>query len=133
MNKILNQLTENEIAEFVSIYFQKNDYTVKKLEGFLVAFKQGNSKCCIVVKGGASNIKGTKKYKKPFNNNQIKQNIGVALLKSFQIKEIEDIKVFIAVPDEINYCEIYETIKNILVKTDIKFLFVKHDGSVEEK
>jgi len=103
------------------------------LNGFLIAFKQENSKCCIIAKGDVSDIKGTRKYNKPFNKNQIKQNIGVALLKSFQLKEIEDITIFITVPDENNYREIFETIKNSLLKVNIKFIFVKYDGSIEEK
>lgn len=135
-----SMLTENEIVDYVSVYLQENGYKIQKAlktteKGIdIEAAHPKKGKCFVEAKGGTSSKKGSKRHGNPFSRNQIKTHIGVALLKSFQIKQEHDPpNVFIAVPHEENHLEIYDTIKNCLKKLNIKFLFVKHDGSIVEE
>jgi len=133
-------LTENKIIEYTSIYLENNGY---KIIGIKDTTKKGidieaihpkKGKCFVEAKGETSSKKGTKRYGKPFTISQIKTHIGVALLKTFQIKQESEISnVLIALPFEENHKKIINSIMSCLIKTNIKILYVKENGDVEEK
>jgi len=130
-------LTENDVIKFVSIYLKDNGYKIQQAlntteKGIdIIANHPEKGKCFVEAKGGTSSDKKSNRYGKPFNKSQRKDHIGVALLKTFQIKqENTNANVFIAVPEK-NHRDIFETIENCLSKTEIKVLFVKNDGSIE--
>jgi len=133
-------LTENDVVKIVSHYLIIKGYEVltesKTTEKGIdiIAIHPEKGKCFVEAKGETSSKKGTKRYGKPFNRNQIKDHIGSVLLQTLKIKqENENSDVFIAVPFEENHLKIFESIKKCLLQINIKVLFVKCDGSIEEK
>jgi len=133
-------LTENDVIKIVSHYLINNGYkiitTSKTTEKGIdiIAIHPEKGKCYVEAKGETSSIEGTKRYGKPFNRNQIKDHIGSVLLQTLKIKqENENADVFIAVPFEKNHLQIFESIKKCLLQINIKVLFVKCNGDIEEK
>jgi Holliday junction resolvase-like predicted endonuclease len=133
-------LTENDVIKFVSLYLKNNGYNILETKNTtekgidIVADHPKKGKCFVEAKGETSSQKGSSKYGEPFDKSQIKTHIGAALLMSFQIKQKnENSNIFIALPYEKRHLEIIDSIRNCLIKTDIKVLFVKNDGSIEEK
>jgi Holliday junction resolvase-like predicted endonuclease len=132
-------LTENDVVKIVSQYLKNKGYkilttsktTEKGID--LIAIHPEKGKCFVEAKGGTSSKEGTKRYGEPFSKNQIKDHIGSALLQTLKLKqENENSDVYIAVPFEKKHLQIFESIKKCLLQINIKVLFAKFDGSVEE-
>jgi Holliday junction resolvase-like predicted endonuclease len=133
-------LTENDVIKFVSKYLEDNGYDILETKKTtekgidIVAEHPKKGKCFVEAKGETSSQKESNRYGEKFNKRQIKTHIGAALLMSFQIKqEHENSDVLIALPYEKNHLEIIDTIKNCLIKTNIRVIFVKNDGNIEGK
>jgi len=133
-------LTENDIVKHVSRYLKNNGYEIQAElktteQGIdIVAIHPEKGRCLVEAKGETSSKEGTKRYGKPFTREQVKTHIGVALLKAFQLKQKEEkSEVIIAVPYEENHLNIFDTIKDCLSQTAVKFLFVKRNGDIEAR
>jgi hypothetical protein len=131
-------LTENQVIKYVSQYLINNGYKILDTKNTsekgidIKAIHPEDGSCFVEAKGETSSKKETNRYGKPFTVSQIKTHIGVAILKSFQIKQYNvNSNVFIALPHEKNHIEIFNSIKNCLMEAKIKVIFVKRDGNVQ--
>lgn len=87
MNELL---TENEVVEIMMSYLNSQGYIIERYATTtqtgidIEAFKNGN-KICIEAKGATSSMKGSARYGKPFNDNQVKNHIGKAVVAALKV------------------------------------------------
>lgn len=126
-------LTENDIVEKVAEFLVSRDY---KIEQSLTTNQQGidliaeskSEKLFIEAKGETSASKTSSRYGLPFNRNQVKSHIGVALLATMKVISSQPAgkrtKAGIALPDNEEQRRVIDKIYPALKKLDIRLFWV---------
>lgn len=117
-------LTENNIVDMVSLKLEELNFEIISScytdeKGIDIVAKKNYIKLLIEAKGGTTSIQSINQGK-PFNRNQAKTHISVAIFKILQLKEenTNDI-VGIALPYERHHYEFIESIKSSLQKLEV--------------
>ena len=129
-------LTENDIIENLAYYLKSNGYVIEqKLStnqpGIDLIAENNSEKLYIEAKGETSALKTSNRYGNPFNRNQVKTHIGVALLATMRVITSQPAgnrtKVGIALPDNEEQRRVISEIINALKQLEIKIYWVTND------
>ncbi len=135
-------LTENDVVSAVCFKLKEMDFEIRQAlhtseKGIDIIAYKDNYTLFIEAKGETSASKLSSRYGKPFNQNQIKNHIGKALLAVSRIisehKDSRDIGVAIALPDNGGHRKIISEIEYTLKKLGIYVFWVKDVNTVEIK
>ncbi|WBW95259.1 hypothetical protein [Oceanirhabdus sp. W0125-5] len=128
--------TENEVINAVvsklkSFHFKVLSTCNTKERGIDIISEKDNYKLLIEAKGGTSSKENTKKYGVPFDRNQAKTHISVAILKTMELitkyKDQPEYIFGIALPYEKNHLEFIERVKYTLNELGIVIFWVKRE------
>lgn len=135
-------LTENDVVSAVcntltnyGFYIEQALHTSEK--GIDIIAVKDDYKLFIEAKGETSASESSKRYGKPFNQNQIKNHVGKALLAVSKIltshRDSTEIGVAIALPDTKGHRRVIDEIDYALKKLNIIVIWVKDRSTVEMK
>lgn len=122
-------LTENDIVEKVTDFLKANGYRIiqslnTNQQGVDIIAETEFEKLYIEAKGETSALKTSKRFGLPFNRNQVKAHISVALLATMKIISSlpagNKTKVGIALPDIESHRQVIKKITPALKKLNIK-------------
>ena len=128
-------LTENDIVEKLAEFLQKNGYEIEQKlttnqTGIDIIAENDFEKIYIEAKGETSASKTSKRFGLPFNRNQVKSHISVALLATMIVISSKPsgikTKVGIALPDNEEHRRVINKIIPALKKLDIKLYWVSN-------
>lgn len=139
MNDESNELlTENEVIEIMMRYLNEQGYTIEMYAtttqtGIDIEAFKGDQKICIEAKGATSSKKESTRYAKPFNNNQVKNHIGKAIVAALKILNLECKNHIsaIALPDNATHKKQINEIQVPLKQLGIKVFFVSKQSVLE--
>jgi CHAT domain-containing protein len=126
-------LTENDIVEKVTDFLETKGYRITQSlttnqQGIDIIAETESEKLFIEAKGETSSVKTSKRFGLPFNKNQIKSHISVALLASMKviskIPADNKTKIGIALPDTTEQRQVINEIKPALRKLKILIYWV---------
>jgi hypothetical protein len=126
-------LTENDIIENLTNFLIEKDYEIVQSlttnqQGIDVIAKTNFETLYIEAKGETSSKQSSNRFGKPFNGNQIKSHISVALLATMKVISNNPsgnmTKVGIALPDTIGQRKIINQILPALKMLDIRIYWV---------
>ena len=126
-------LTENDIVECLAEFLQSKNYRItQKLTtnqpGIDIIAENKDEKLYIEAKGETSASKTSKRYGLPFNRNQVKSHISVALLATMKVISSKPAgnktKVGIALPDNEEQRKVIDKILPALEMLDIRIYWV---------
>ncbi|WP_203296525.1 hypothetical protein [Luteirhabdus pelagi] len=129
-------LTENDIVEKLADYLKTNGYVIEQKlttnqTGIDLIAENNSEKLYIEAKGETSSLKTSNRYGKPFNRNQVKSHIGVALLATMRVITSKPAgnrtKVGIALPDNEEQRRVISQIIDALKQLEIKIYWVTND------
>ena len=130
-------LTENEVVQAVVQYLSDQGYEIDQAlstsqKGIdIEATHPARGKSFVEAKGATSSIITSKRYGKEFDSKQIKKNVGVALLKSFQTMQLHpESIVAIALPNNEGHRKVIESIKEPIKNSVLKVYMVNNDASI---
>ncbi|MTI47851.1 MAG: hypothetical protein FH761_08420 [Firmicutes bacterium] len=132
-------ITENEVIEFTCNYLQSKGYKIEQAlntrqQGIDIIANNSEGVLKIEAKGGTSSKKGTSRYGKGFNRNQVKTHISVALFVISKLitqeKDIGNIKYGFALPYDDKHISIMNDIEHVIKKLGIFVFWVKENGEV---
>ncbi|MBO0423090.1 hypothetical protein [Enterococcus plantarum] len=135
MNELL---TENEVVEIMMNYLNSQGYTIERYATTtqtgidIEAFKNGN-KICIEAKGATSSMKDSARYGKPFNDNQVKNHIGKAVVAALKVlnQECKDTISAIALPNNATHRKQIDQIQTPLKQLGVKVFLVSKDNVLD--
>lgn len=117
-------ITENDIVDMVTLKLKELNFEVisscyTDVKGVDIIARRDNYKILIEAKGGTSS-RQSRNQGKPFNRNQARTHISVAIFKILQLKEKNnDALLGIALPYEKNHYEFIESIKTSLKELEV--------------
>lgn len=134
-------LDENQVVEIICNYLTKESYIIEERRSTtekgidVVALNQKNkSKLLIEVKGGTSSRKGSERYGKPFNSNQLFDRVAKGVFTTFskyvQYSELENVNIGMAFPDNPAIRKLINSVKPLMDKLDIIIFLAKENGDV---
>ncbi|KSA11550.1 hypothetical protein I600_3874 [Maribacter dokdonensis DSW-8] len=130
-------LTENEIVEKVADFLEIKGYNIKQFlqtnqRGIDIIAEKENEVLYVEAKGETSATKTTKRFGKPFDRNQVKSHISVALLATMKVISSKpngnNTKVGIALPDNDEHRKVIKKIIPALNQLDIILFWVTKDN-----
>lgn len=135
-------LTENDVVLAVVKYLKKNGFeilsqatTIQRGIDIKAKDKKSEVHLFIEAKGATSSKPKTKRFGKPFNNNQIESHVSRAILKLMKITSNiptnQKIKVAIALPDNEGHRKLIKKIYPSLTRLKIGVFWVKDNLKVE--
>lgn len=135
-----SMLTENDVVSAVCKKLKDIGFEIRQSlhtseRGIDIIASRNNYTLYIEAKGETSALKTSNRYGKPFNQNQIKNHVGKALLAVSKVisehKDSRDIGVAIALPDNDGHRRIIIDISFALQKLGIYVFWVKDLDTVE--
>ena len=126
-------LTENDIVEKVTDFLEKKGYRITQSlttnqQGIDIIAETESETLYIEAKGETSSVETSKRYGLPFNRNQVKSHISVALLATMKVISSlpsgNKTKVGIALPDTSEQRIVINKIIPALNKLDIRIYWV---------
>lgn len=126
-------LTENDIIEILTNFLKEKKYNILQSlntnqHGVDVIVENENETLYIEAKGETSSKETSNRYGKPFNANQVKSHISVALLATMKVisnmPSGSKTKVGIALPDNEDQRKVICKILPALKKLDIRIYWV---------
>lgn len=117
-------ITENEVVDMVISKLQELDFKIisscdTRTKGIDIVAEKNNRKILIEAKGGTTSKKSTKEGR-PFDRNQAKTHISVAIFKLLQLKEQnKDALLAMALPYEKDHFEFISSIKTSIDELEI--------------
>lgn len=139
MMKVQNlMITENDVIESVSKELVEKGYEIINTcnttqKGIDIRAVCGQREIMIEAKGGTTS-KDTNRKGKPFNSNQIKNHVAVAVFKVMQLKqENEGVTVAIALPGDMKHKKVVNSIQSCLDMLDIKIIWSDGEKVTIEK
>ena len=127
--------TENDVINAVVSKLKSMNFKIistcsTKEHGVDIVSKKEQNTLLIEAKGGTSSMKESNNYGKPFNRNQIRTHISVAIFAAMNLiseyKDNEKVIIGIALPYEKNHKEFIEKLKYVLNKLEIIIFWVKY-------
>lgn len=129
-------LNENEVVDYVCKYLVEEGWTINQCLGTtqkgidIIAEKEGKS-IPFEVKGATSSIEKSSRYLKPFNRNQVKHHVAMALYKCSEVlTENHFNQVCIALPDDDLHREMVMKISDAIERLTIDVYFVNIQGEI---
>ncbi len=128
-------LTENDIVDKLAKFLKRNGYEIEQKlttnqTGIDLIVKNQFEEVYIEAKGETSALQSSKRYGLPFNRNQVKAHIAVAILATMKVitsKPSEGItKVGIALPDNEDHRSVINEIMPALKKLEIKLYWISN-------
>lgn len=125
--------TENEVIDAVVSKLETLNFKVvstcnTKEHGVDIVSQKEQYTLLIEAKGGTSSMKGSNNYGRPFNRNQARTHISVALFTAMNLiseyKDRDKVIVGIALPYEKNHIEFIEKLKYALNKLEVVIFWV---------
>mgnify|MGYP003632711184 CR=1 FL=1 len=129
-------LTENDIVEKVTDFLKKKEYRITQSlttnqQGIDIIAETESETIYIEAKGETSSVETSKRFGLPFNRNQIKSHISVALLATMKVISSmpsgNKTKVGIALPDTKEQRIVINKIIPALKKLDIRIYWVNQN------
>ncbi|MFT5970769.1 MAG: hypothetical protein ACI8ZO_001286 [Flavobacteriales bacterium] len=130
-------LTENEIVDKVADFLKTKGYRIRQKrttnqQGVDIIAETNFETLYIEAKGETSSVETSKRFGLPFNRNQVKTHISVALLATMEVisrqPEGDKRKVGIALPDTVEQRIVINQIIPALNKLDIKIFWVTNNS-----
>jgi len=131
-------LDENKVIETMIEYLQANGYDINgqcstSQSGIDIEaqHRETKEKYFIEAKGATSSKSSSALYGQPFNKNQIKVHIGVALVQVFTLYERfhkMNAKIGIALPDNENHRKIISSMRTQVINSKIDIFFVSENN-----
>lgn len=134
-------LTENEIVEKVTEFLEMKGYRITQSlttnqQGIDIIAETESETLYIEAKGETSSVETSKRFGLPFNRNQIKSHISVALLATMKVISSlpsgNKTKVGIALPDTKEQRIVINKIIPALKKLDIRIYWVSRTNVTVE-
>lgn len=133
--------TENEIIDIAVLKLENKGFNIlstcnTKQHGIDLVAEKNGFKLLVEAKGATSSIKGSKRDGKPFNRNQVRTHISVAIYKVMSLisESSYDKKVLVGIclPYEKNHVELINKVKNLLKRLNIIIFWVKDHDFIAE-
>lgn len=132
-------LTENHVIEAVADHLATRGWTIdQKLttadRGLdIIASRSGSGRLLVEAKGGTSSKGYTKRFGKPFDDDQVKKHVSAAFYYAAKLQGLHPADaIALALPDDARNRAAVEAIGAALGKLAIRVYFVANDGSVCE-
>ncbi|CAL2082986.1 conserved hypothetical protein [Tenacibaculum dicentrarchi] len=134
-------LTENDIVEKVTDFLETKGYRITQSlttnqQGIDIIAETESETLYIEAKGETSSVETSKRFGLPFNRNQIKSHISVALLATMKVISSlpsgNKTKVGIALPDTEEQRIVINKINPALKKLDIRIYWVSRTKVIVE-
>ena len=135
-------LTENDVIEAVCNKLEDMDYEIRQRlhtsePGIDIIAVKDNFTLMIEAKGETSALETSSRYGKPFNQNQIKNHVGKALLVASKLisdyRDSTGFGVAIALPDNDGHRKVVGDIEYAMHKLGVYVFWVKDFNIVEIK
>lgn len=134
-------LTENDVVNTLTQYLISAGYQIRqnlstKEKGVDVIAENGLEVLYVEAKGETSSLQNSKRYGRPFNKNQIKTHISVAILASLQIisklPSRAKTRVVIALPDTPEQRLVINQISSTLKRLELRIYWVSNNVVIVE-
>ncbi|ABR33784.1 hypothetical protein [Clostridium beijerinckii] len=132
-----NEVINKAIEKLESIGFNIISQCNTKQQGIDIEAEKNGIKLLIEAKGATSSMEGSKRNGKPFNRNQARTHISVAIYKVMslisELKNHNSLTLFgICLPFERNHIEFINNVKYSLDKLGVVILWVKENDVLIE-
>lgn len=125
-----NEVIDSVVSKLKSLKFEIISTCNTKEHGVDIVSQKEEHTLLIEAKGCTSSMKDSSNYGKPFNRNQVRTHISVALFTAMNLiseyKDKDKVIVGIALPYEKNHKEFIEKLKYALNKLEIVIFWVNH-------
>lgn len=135
MNELL---TENEVVELMMNYLINQGYTIERYAtttqtGIDIEAFRADQKICIEAKGATSSMKDSARYGRPFNDNQVKNHIGKAVVAALKVLNQDDKHTIsaIALPNNSMHKKQIDQIQRPLKQLGIKVFLVSKENVLD--
>lgn len=130
-------LTENEIVEAVAGYLRNAGWDIlqtctTKQHGIDILAERHGRRLAVEAKGGGSGTPWTRRYGSPFNCNQKRSHVAVALLTAARVFSEGNYGAAIALPSDEEHSLLITQIRPALRRLGIRIFLVDPDGVVRE-
>ncbi|MGE3611656.1 MAG: hypothetical protein AB7I27_18850 [Bacteriovoracaceae bacterium] len=130
-------MLENEVIENLCADLQKNGWLIQskaldRQKGYDICAAKDGKRLLVEAKGARGNPKNHSVVREVFDSCQIKDHLGKAIVKAFELKISNPTAVVaIAHPANEKIKKIVEPIGKQLLSTGLMFVFVRSDSSTE--
>ncbi|WP_379159401.1 hypothetical protein [Paenibacillus sp. sgz5001063] len=132
-------ITENDVIRAVCLKLDKHGFSIQQSlntleKGIDVIARRNDFILYLEAKGETSALITSKRYGKPFNQNQIVDHVAKALLSVSKIlttRTDDNFGIAIALPDNLGHRKVIREIEHAIKLLDITMFWVAADGSVD--